>query len=235
MAPILRSRFLPPGATDGKKYYLVPDKCHILRKDRIQRAWNKVKTKIQRDMKKILFTAIALLLTTSYAGAQDVFQRDDLVINAGIGLNNTFYSGEGYSNSILPLSVSAEYGVADRLINGDNGSIGVGGYLGYAGAKWRYLGHDHGWKYRSVIIGARGAFHYQFAPALDTYAGAMLGYNIVSAKTWGSVTGLAAASGSDFDFALFLGARYWFNPGLAGFLELGYGISNINIGLSFRL
>ena len=65
--------------------------------------------------------------------------------------------------------MSLTNGVVDNLINGNNGSISVGGYVGYTASSANY-GVS---KYRSsyAILGARGAFHYQFAPKLDTYAG----------------------------------------------------------------
>ena len=185
-------------------------------------------------MKKILFSTIVMLFVVSIVSAQDVFKKDDVVFNIGIGLNNSLYYGSKYSNAILPISFSGEIGIKDNLINGDNGSIGVGGYLGYTGAKWNDI-LGYGYKYTSIIIGTRGAFHYEFAPKLDTYAGAMLGYDVRSSKWFGGGTSSGIASGSDFTFSLFLGARYWFNPNFGVYTELGYGISNINIGLTFKL
>lgn len=187
-------------------------------------------------MKKIVLPVLLLLVTVTAANAQDVFRKNDLVFNAGIGFGSNLYSGTGYKTTVPPVSVSGEVGVVDNLINGNNGSIGVGGYLGYTAAKYTYPTFNYGWKYNSVIIGARGTFHYQFARNLDTYAGAMLGYNIVSAKTtgdWGTVTG--TASGSEFSFTLFVGARYYFTEGFGVFGELGYGVATFNVGVAFRM
>jgi opacity protein-like surface antigen len=189
-------------------------------------------------MKRFVLPAILAIFAVSFANAQDVFQKDDLVFNAGIGLNNSLYSGTGYKSTLPPISISGEYGVAENLINGDNGSIGVGGYLGYTSAEFKrsVLGTDFGWKYSSLIIGARGAFHYQLVDDLDTYASVMLGYNVVSAKSIGEENlALGKASASAFSSSFFLGARYWFTPGLGAFAELGYGISNVNIGVTFKM
>ena len=167
------------------------------------------------------------------AGAQDVFRKGDLVFNAGIGLNSSLYSGSGYKTTLPPLSVSGEYGITENMIGGNNGSIGVGGYLGFTGSRYEPVA-GYGAKYTSFILGARGAFHYQLVSNLDTYAGAMLGYNVVSSKVFG--TGPAfSASASGFTFSLFLGARYWFTPNVGAFAELGYGVSNINLGVAFRM
>ncbi|MBK6966075.1 MAG: hypothetical protein IPH20_19675 [Bacteroidales bacterium] len=71
----------------------------------------------------------------------------------------------------------------------DVGSIGVGAYLGYTSAKWQYnyFGSDWGYKYSSLIIGARGTFHYPLVEKLDTYTGIMLGVNIVTDKSFGDI------------------------------------------------
>ncbi len=39
----------------------------------------------------------------------------------------------------------------------------------------------------------------------------------------------------DFDWGTHIGARYFFTPTVGMFLELGYGYSYANVGLSFKL
>ncbi|MDR2910675.1 MAG: hypothetical protein LBV47_04835 [Bacteroidales bacterium] len=185
-------------------------------------------------MKKFLFSAIVILFAVSVTNAQDVFKKGDLVFNAGVGVNNSLYSGNGYKSTI-PVAISGEYGVAENLIGGDNGSIGVGGYLGYTGSKYDAGIADFSVKYSSIIVGARGTFHYQFVNKLDTYAGLMLGYDVVSSKVTGTLAGGYAASASGFSSSFFLGARYWFAPAVGAFAELGSGISNCTLGVAFRL
>ena len=163
-------------------------------------------------MKKFVLGVLALLGTTGLAQAQDVFGKGDKMINLGLGLGSSFGS-----LSLPPISASFDYGVADNLINGDNGSISVGAdkvTVSYA------------------VLGARGAFHYQFAPKLDTYAGLMLGYNYVNWKT-----GYDASfySYDSFGYNVFIGARYFFTDKIGAFAELGYGISYTTIGATFRL
>jgi hypothetical protein len=185
-------------------------------------------------MKRVLIPAIAMLIAVVSAHAQEVFKKGDLVFNAGVGINNSIYSGTGYSNTIPPISISGEYGIKDNLIMGKNGSIGVGGYLGYTSAKHTVI-NNYGFDYSSFIIGARGAFHYEFVKKLDTYAGVMLGYNIVSSDVFGTETGGASASASAFEYSLFLGGRYWFSSNFGAFAEVGYGITNFSVGLSLKL
>jgi len=164
---------------------------------------------------------MALLGFTWSASAQDeVFSRGDKVINAGVGLG-TYISWTGYSTKIPPITGSIEFGVLD-LFDG-KGGIGAGGYLAFtaAGSK-NYTVSD-------LILGPRGLFHYQFIEKLDTYAGALLGYDIVS---YGQSD--PNLTGSRFIFSTFIGARYYFTNNIAVYSELGYGIAPLEIGISFK-
>ncbi len=170
--------------------------------------------------------------------AQQIFSKGDKALNIGLGLGS-YYGGDGYTGSIPPLSVSYEKGIIDGLLDG-KGSIGVGGYLGYTANKWEtsISGNSYGYKYSYLMIGARGAFHYQFVDKLDTYTGLMLGYNVVSSKYFGDDMGAAtpeASSASGIGYSAFLGARYHFSDKFAAYAEIGYGISALELGISIRL
>jgi hypothetical protein len=177
-------------------------------------------------MKKIVFS---LLLAFSFAVASQaqVFAKNDKVVNLGVGIGS-YLGGVGYSTIIPPISGSFEYGIVDGLING-KASIGVGGYLGFASQKYKYL-NDSGWNYNYFILGARGAFHYQFVDKLDTYAGLMLGYNIATSS--GDNVGNVSAGG--FVYSTFVGARYYFTESIAAFAEIGYGIAVLQLGVAFK-
>jgi hypothetical protein len=171
-------------------------------------------------MKKvILFSVISLFVVS--ANAQDIFQKGTSVLNLGVGLG-----------SHIPVEASFEYGVADKLINGENGSIGIGGYLAYYSYSNSYTGGK--WNYSDIVLGARGAFHYQFVEKLDTYAGLMLGYDIVSSKWKGDGVAIGSASASALALSAFLGARYYFTPKVAAYGELGYGIANLSVGVALK-
>ncbi len=188
-------------------------------------------------MKKVSLLLVALFLGIVCVNAQNTtFNKGDQVVNLGIGLGSTLYVGSGYSTSIPPISVSYEKGMKDELFD-ENSSLGVGGYLGYTSAKWKYSGHDWGWKYSSFILGARGAVHYQFIEKLDTYGGIMLGYNIRTAKEygdWGNNT-IASASSSGFLWSGYVGGRYYFKEKMSAFAELGYGVAYLTVGISLKL
>lgn len=181
-------------------------------------------------LKNLLF-AIAFLLGATLAEAQ--VKKGEKYLNLGVGLASALYSGTGYTGKIPPISASLEYIAKDDLFDG-KGALGVGGYLGYAGAKWEYSGW--GWKYSNIIIGPRGYLHYQLVDKLDTYVGALLGYDIVSAKETGnSIPGYNYnATSSGVIFSGFLGARYFFNDKFAVMGELGSGIAYLNLGVTLK-
>lgn len=178
-------------------------------------------------LRKLLFAAVALA-SVSLANAQEVFSKGTTAINVGVGV------GSSVSNvSFPPLSVSMDYGVVDGLINGNNGSISVGGVVGYVGSKTKFF--DATYKASHAILGVRGAFHYQFVPKLDTYAGLMLGYEIVSGSWENNAIGVGSVAASGLDFGAYLGARYFFTPKVGAFAELGYSIGYLTVGATFKL
>lgn len=92
------------------------------------------------------------------------------------------------------------------------------------------------WRYSYTIIGVRGDYHFYTTDKLDTYGGLMLGYDIVSDKRHGEGDGADSnASGSDASFSIYVGGRYFFNPHIGAFAELGYGIAWLNLGMTFNL
>jgi hypothetical protein len=183
--------------------------------------------------KRVYFLLVFVVLATVSVTAQNTFNKKDKVLNLGLGIGSTLYSGSGYTNKFPPVSASLEFCVKDQLFD-EKSSLGIGGYVGYTSAKWEYSGW--GWKYSSIIIGPRGSLHYQLIDKLDTYTGLMLGYNVVSSKSFGSGDwGNYGASGSGLAYSWFVGGRYYFNEKFAAMLELGYGIAYLNLGVAIKL
>ncbi|KPL12418.1 MAG: hypothetical protein AMS26_17900 [Bacteroides sp. SM23_62] len=187
-------------------------------------------------MKTKHFLLLFLIASIPFAGNSQPFVKGDKVINVGLGIGSTLYSGVGYKTGLPPLSASLEVGVTEL----GPGILGVGGYFGISSYKWEdsYGGTTYGWKYSNIIIGARGNYHYIFAEKLDTYAGLMLGYNIVNSKatgTWPALFGDLSANSSTFIWSLYVGGRYYFSDSFAVMAELGYGIAWLNIGVAFKL
>ena len=186
-------------------------------------------------VKNLILTAV-FVFGFLFANSQ-IVSKGDKILNLGLGIGNNYYSGAGYSSTFPPLSGSLEVIVNDDLFNDGKGALGVGGYAGYFGYKYNYhyTNYNYEWKYSNFVLGPRGYVHYNFLDKLDTYTGLLLGYNIVSWSGGGdNVTGYSAA-GSGVIWSWFLGGRYYFNDNLAVMMELGYGISYLNIGVAFHL
>lgn len=173
--------------------------------------------------KKVLAAALLFAGMAGAAQAQEVFGKGDKALNIGIGLGSTI-SG----TTIPPITASLDFGVADRLINGNNGSISVGGLVGYAGSSNDFVSVHY------AIVGARGAFHYQFVDKLDTYAGLLLGYRHARVN-WKSDIINGSVGTSEIALGAYLGARYFFTPKVGAFAELGYSVAYANVGVTFKL
>ena len=168
------------------------------------------------------------------ANAQQTVRQGDKIVGIGLGLGSY-----GRNLAFPPLSLSFDYAVKDRLFD-NKSSATLGGYAGYYSYKTENVAglNIYGWKYKNLLLGFRGALHYEFVRNLDTYIGAMLGYNFSSASYYSTnnyQTDTTKASANVFDLAAFLGVRYYFSPKFAVFGEFGYGISPARLGVTFKL
>jgi hypothetical protein len=164
----------------------------------------------------------------------------DNVLSALVGIGGHYGIYSNYTFVTPGLGISYEHGLQ---VEAGPGVIGVGGYVGYKslGYKKTYTNiavYDYRWTY--VIIGARGAYHYDLfgVEELDTYGGLMFAANILSTKdksTYYGLTGELATGNTDPSLTLFLGGRYYFSESIGGLIEVGYGVSYLNLGLSFKL
>lgn len=174
-------------------------------------------------MKRLLVLGIGVLLAANIVVAQNAYMKGDNVIHAGIGFGLAGLYG---SSTLPPITAGYEMGFDEK--------ISIGGVVGFAGSKETFLGGE--WSYSYVVIGARGAYHFlENNSQFDAYAGAMLGYNIVSSSSTVTGFGSFAASGSYMLFGFYGGARYYLSPNLALQGELGYGLGYINIGVGYKL
>ena len=179
-------------------------------------------------MKKLLLIALAVVLTSTVMFGQIAYKMGDNNISGMLGLGG--YGGL-YGTSTMP-AIAASYEM------GYNENFSIGGLAGITGSEFPVLG-SWKWKYTYILIGGRGAYHYDLLHKdnIDTYAGGMLGYNIVSfseENAPASTLGFSA-SGSYVTYGGFAGARYYFSPNLAAQAEVGFGIGAITVGISYKM
>ena len=186
-------------------------------------------------MKKI-FALVAAVVVAFGASAQ--IEKGDIVVTAGVGLGNTVY-GSGYDNALIPINIEGEYGVAEDVFGVAGLSLGVGPAISYTQASqdFSYVIKNAGYKFSSIIVGAKGYFHYNLLNVdnLDTYAAVTLGWNVASAKPygWGDYDMTVPSVGGLF-YGFAVGARYWFSETIGANLEAGYGLSFLKAGVTFK-
>ena len=182
-------------------------------------------------MKKTIKSLVAVCMLTAVCAMTSYgqnYQKGDKLLNVGIGLGGGV--APSGAKGIPPVGLSFEVGATDK--------ISVGGYAGYSSAKQTIAGWGGNWEYsyQYILVGARGSYHFDFGvDKLDPYVGAVLGYNIASAKVTGAPAGTPTASAGGFLWGGHAGARYMFSEKIGAFGELGYGISYLTVGLAFKL
>lgn len=170
-------------------------------------------------MKKISFLLIFLFAAMTATQAQHVFNKGDLMLNAGIGIPHSY----GF---IPTINASGEYGA---IPTGDIGIVSFGGLVEFQ------LG-QHDWVYDNEMFprfyfGARAAWHLQVfeSDEWDVYAGAGLGMTINAKSTYHS-------GWTDVSPDVFIGGRWMFSESMGLFAELGYtGLSSVKAGITFGL
>ncbi len=171
------------------------------------------------------------MLCSAIAVNAQTVKEGNILLNAGIGLGT--YDADNLS--FPALAVSVDYMAQDHLFD-DKSSLSLGAYTGFYRQSWKVSYMDLVGRITNAtnstntfVLGARGGLHYKLVDKLDTYGGLMLGY----AKTSYSTNGGSSSDG-EFKWGLFIGARYFFTDKIGAFAELGYGVSPIELGVSFK-
>jgi hypothetical protein len=184
-------------------------------------------------------------------GGGKCFDENSKILNTGIGAGSGYYSlyrGSGYSYKNSPaFSITYEQALPKKL---GPGYLGLGAYLGYQSATSRYNNayyngsfyyYEHKW--RSFLIAARGAYHFDFLnwDRAEVYAGVIAGLRIQTYKYDTNSPDpkkdvYRLNQGSAYPaYSLFAGARWYFVENIGVYGELGYGISYATLGFSFKL
>jgi hypothetical protein len=178
-------------------------------------------------MKKVAQALLVMVAAVGVAFGATAFKAGENVLSIGAGFGMSGIYGDA---GIPPLTASFDRGI--------NENVSVGGIVGYASSSQTWgIGTSYEWTYTYIIIGARGAYHFDVfkSEKWDTYAGAMLGYNIVNVSEPSGTFAAYSVGASYLSWAGFVGGRYYFNPKLNAGLELGYGISLIRAFIGFKL
>lgn len=207
------------------------------------------------DMKTHTIILTATLTMATMAPLRSIaqsFDKGTTAINLGLGLGGSRYSylssyNDNYSVSPT-FNASVEHGVGYL---GD-GVVGLGGFFGQRSVGYEYTSqvgsttYNYDRKWTNTVVGLRGSFHYNDwhgNDKLDLYAGLMLGYNIGGYKdkstrtTNGVTTTYDETNRNNYSFvtySTYVGGRYFFTEKIGAYLELGWGVSAINLGATLK-
>lgn len=151
-----------------------------------------------------------------------------IIVNGGIGVGS--YYENDYYNSALGLKAAIEWG----LFQAGPGVITVGGEFGGSFSSGGDLNYDH-YRSQTVVIAARAAWHYGWqVPGLDTYGGISGGlgfhhYQYNNNPNDFSHNSVIVVPG------IFVGASYFVTPSFGFNAEAGHDITDIQVGLVFKL
>ena len=96
--------------------------------------------------------------------------------------------------------------------------------------------NGYSWSYKYIPVGVTANYHFALEDKrFDPFVGLGLGYNVVSCN-WSGPTVLGDCGySSSIYFIGRAGARYFFNPKMAAYGDVGAGAATLNVGLMFKL
>ena len=183
---------------------------------------------------KLRFMLLLLLATHVAFSQNDHFKKGQTDMQLGVGFfstlnNNIRVLGYDVSSSfkVPPLNLAADFGVSD--------AVSIGGTIAYAKSSLKYENVDAG-SVSHLIVGVRGLYHFDLIPSVDTYGGVLLAYNAASTQppSWYTDNDYETDNTKGVTYTFLVGGRYRFAKHAGIFLEVGYGVTAINLGLNFK-
>jgi hypothetical protein len=138
------------------------------------------------------------------------------------------------TNYIGPFISASTYGSTAAIGGAFEHAINEKWGWGIAADYFSYNFFDVGFKH--ITIAGTGAYHFDVHnEKIDAFAGAAVGYNIVSIEGGGDCNGVSGCHGSGLLIGGFGGARYWLNEKLALTGRVGYGLGYLSVGVDFKM
>jgi len=202
-------------------------------------------------MKKTVLLFASALLFGFASNAQDehCFRAGSSAINLGIGIGNTITYNNGYGGTagIAPaFTASYEYGIAHVGI----GTIGAGMQFGFQGSEYTYAdgkGYVDKERWTTLAFSPRATYHFDVLTRkkFDVYPIVQLnvysyGYSYTESgvNNNGQVVHTTYTSANNRTSGVYpsvlLAVRYFVTPSFGFYSELGYDISIIKAGFTFK-
>lgn len=177
---------------------------------------------MKREFKSLVI-ALVMMAAAAPAMAQVQYDRGDKLFSIGLGVGgyydgyysyDNYYRGNYYG---VPLTASLEFFIND--------AISIGPYAGFTA-------RNHSFAFDG---GARGSYHFSKhiplgTDKLDLYGSVLLGVSNVWYEGW---------DGEDYSdfaprFGVTAGARWYFTDKFAANAEVGYGLTSLLAGVTFK-
>lgn len=178
---------------------------------------------------------VVILCSTQISFAQNWKKQDRSNIDFRVGLVPTFAKDDG-NVKLLPLSINYDYRIGEKIT--------VGAYVGHSVTETDRRIISDGiiaqWRNSFTTVGVRLAAHAYKFENWDIYGGFSLGYNLSRVETLAGdideITthmGIKPSSGKA-TMTGFVGARYSVTENLGITSEVGFGVSLVNLGISYK-
>ena len=169
-------------------------------------------------------------------------KKGDIDAAFGIGLLPTFAADDARL-LVPPVSASIAFRIKENL--------SVGPYIAYSSSKISEVhppsgGDIYTWQNDFLVIGLRGLAHFCKQDNWDLYGGFLLGMNmpnvtrtigseVVNEKDLEGTPSYHRPARNNFAFSGLVGARYYPTKDFGFYGELGFGISIITIGVTYKI
>ena len=196
-------------------------------------------------LKPICFGTLLIFSLSFAASAQEGHEifRGSLYLSPGIGFG-TAWGEYGDKLKMPPITISADIGIKENIT--------VGPYLGFGssiGTQYVDLisleDGSGGWTYadltyRHILAGVKGAYHVDIQmEKYGAYGGAMFGYHGISTKYKDLIESkqyeIREQKKSALSYNFFVGGKARLSPDAVAFVEAGYGVTYLNLGISLRI
>ncbi len=181
-------------------------------------------------MKKIFIILFILFSSNLFAEGTTHFKKGDMYAQGRLALGSVYGAGSGFV-------VGGELAFMDDFFNlGELPStLGLGGSFGYSSYSDKWTGGK--WKYSNVVILGNATYH---APIIendkfDTFIVLSVGANLGKVTYSGPLSVYDSPTHGGVVFGSAIGMKYFFSPGIAGVIELGFGMGVLRIGIDYKL
>lgn len=193
-------------------------------------------------MSRIFVLFGLLLISFATVNAQSTSK---LQLSAGVGVVPTFFK-DGGSINVPPVSLTLGYKLAEKF--------SLSAFASYSSTTSSLIKYNDGssntFHNQMLVVGIRPAVHFVNLDKWDVYGGFSLAYNvpIVGVDNTPSdeplfgdnkpdtpVPSFYREAQNNFTYSGFVGATYFVKSNLGIFGEVGYGISLLNLGVTYKL